>query len=48
VRREVMPVVPFRVFGLTAQPLVSPPQVVLLGLASRSEFRTHCCIARIG
>jgi hypothetical protein len=34
----LMPVVPFRVFGLAAQPLALPPQVVLLGLAARPEF----------
>jgi len=35
-------VLPFRVFGLTAQPWVSPPRVVLLGLATRSELLASC------
>jgi hypothetical protein len=41
VRREVMPVVPFRVFGLAAQSSALPPRVVLLGLAARPEFLTR-------
>jgi hypothetical protein len=32
-----MPVVPFRVFGLAAQPSTLPPQAVLMELATRSE-----------
>jgi hypothetical protein len=41
-------VVPFRVFGFAAQPWVLPLRVVLLGLASRSEFLTRRCIAFMG
>jgi hypothetical protein len=48
VRREVMLAVPFRVFGSTARSWVSPPRIVLSELATRSEFLTHRCIARIG
>jgi len=42
-----MLVVPFRVFGLAALSWVSPPRIVLSGLAARSEFLTHRCIAPI-
>jgi hypothetical protein len=33
-----LPALPFRVFGFAAQPWAFPLQVVLLGLAARSEF----------
>jgi len=43
-----MLVVPFRVFGWTARPSVSPPRVVLSGLAARPEFLTRRSTARMG
>ena len=39
--RLLMLVVPFRVFGFAACPLVLPPRVILWGLAARSEFLTR-------
>jgi hypothetical protein len=36
-----MLVVPFRVFGSADRPSVSPPQVVLLGLATRPESQAR-------
>jgi hypothetical protein len=41
-------VLPFRVFGFAARPWVLPLRVVLLGLASRSEFLARRRIALMG